>query len=106
MRYGTGSYLKTSNSHSEKTKQVAPAPISVAEKSTDKDAQITSKLAAFYALDAWEEAWENQDTKAYLLSYSKNFTPNRSLSQKDWKEKRSKSNARITYTSTLHARQA
>ncbi|MFT5699340.1 MAG: ketosteroid isomerase-like protein [Desulforhopalus sp.] len=53
--------------------------------------QISSKLAAFYALEAWHDAWENQDVKAYLSAYSQNFTPNNGLSQAAWKEKRTKS---------------
>lgn len=81
------------------TKQVEPAlpsaapsttaTTSVAEKATD--AQITSKLAAFYALEAWQEAWEAQDVKGYLSSYSPDFTPNRGLSLDSWKQKRTKS---------------
>lgn len=83
------------------TKQVESVPVSTAPTSlattasvtpkTTTDAQISSKLAAFYALETWEEAWENQDATGYLSSYSKNFTPNHGLSQKAWKEKRTKS---------------
>jgi len=88
------------------TKQVEPAPTptatsaaistastttSIAEKSTEANAQISSKLAAFYVLEAWKEAWETQDAKNYLSSYSPNLTPNRGLSLDAWKEKRTKS---------------
>lgn len=86
------------------TKLVGPVPPSVAtsntattaitsfnKKATDTDTKISSKLAAFYALEAWKEAWEKQDAKNYLSSYSSNFTPNRSLSLESWKEKRTKS---------------
>jgi hypothetical protein len=64
---------------------------SVSEKPTAPDARISSKLAVFYALEAWKEAWETQDAKSYLASYSRNFTPSRGLSLDSWKEKRTKS---------------
>ncbi|PHR22550.1 MAG: hypothetical protein COA36_17725 [Desulfotalea sp.] len=56
-----------------------------------KSGQISSKLAAFYALEAWKDAWQNQDAKAYFSGYSHNFTPSKGLSLDAWKEKRSKS---------------
>lgn len=55
------------------------------------DTQISSKLAAFYALERWKEAWEAQDVDGYLTSYSSKFTPNGDMSQKAWKAKRTKS---------------
>jgi peroxiredoxin len=68
----------------------------IAEKSKEANAQISSKLAAFYALEAWKEAWETQNAKTYLSSYSPNFTPSRGLSLDAWKEKRTKSVFRPT----------
>ncbi len=70
---------------------MASSTTSVTDTSTNTDALITSKLAAFYALEAWKEAWETQDVRSYLSSYSPNFTPNRGLSMEAWKEKRTKS---------------
>ncbi len=74
--------------------QSAPRPAQTAAKSkpaqtTDK--HISSKLAAFYALESWKKAWEAQDVNGYLTAYSPTFTPNNDLSQKAWKAKRTKS---------------
>ena len=70
----------------------APAPVIAEVKKPGKiDKQISSKLAAFYALEAWKEAWEAQDVEGYLSGYSQRFTPVGGLSQKAWKEKRNKS---------------
>ena len=88
--------ITTSTPKPAATKQVEPTPPSAATETTsvtekESDTQITSKLAAFYALEAWKEAWEKQDARSYLSSYSQNFTPNRGLSTEDWKRKRTKS---------------
>ncbi|BHH85270.1 L,D-transpeptidase Cds6 family protein [Desulforhopalus sp. 52FAK] len=76
-------------------KQV-PAPQPAAQVATTAtahvtDKQISSKLAAFYALEAWKEAWEAQDINSYLAAYSDNFRPNKGLSRKSWTKKRTRS---------------
>jgi tetratricopeptide (TPR) repeat protein len=60
-------------------------------KKPNTDIQISNKLAAFYALEAWKGAWETQDATSYLGAYSKNFTPEDGLSLSAWKDKRTRS---------------
>lgn len=55
------------------------------------DKHISSKLAAFYALESWKDAWEAQDVTGYLSAYSPTFRPNNNLSKKAWKAKRTRS---------------
>lgn len=61
------------------------------------DAQISSKLAAFYALEAWKDAWQAQDTERYFDAYSQNFTPNAGVSRDVWRERRKNSIYRPRY---------
>ena len=69
-----------------------PAPqVTTAKSPHITDTQISSKLAAFYALEAWKEAWEAQDINTYLAAYSDNFSPNNGLSKKSWTAKRTRS---------------
>ena len=88
------------------TKQEEPAPTlsaaatatataskttAVTEKATGVENQISSKLAAFYALETWKEAWETQNIKNYLSAYGQNFTPKRGMSLDAWRERRTQS---------------
>lgn len=61
------------------------------QKTTAADVQISSKLAAFYALETWKNAWQAQDSKNYFDAYSQNFTPEEGISRDVWREKRTKS---------------
>lgn len=71
-------------------KQQSQQPTTTSQPQTT-DKHISSKLAAFYALDSWKEAWEAQDIDSYLTAYSPAFKPSNNLSQKAWKAKRRKS---------------
>lgn len=55
---------------------------------------MSTKLAAFYALENWQVAWEAQDAEAYLAAYSNNFTPAGGMSLEAWKTKRRSSLSR------------
>jgi tetratricopeptide (TPR) repeat protein len=56
--------------------------------------QLSTRLATFYALENWLEAWQDQDVDAYLAAYSNNFTPKDQISIETWRKKRNRSISR------------
>lgn len=58
--------------------------------------QISNKLAAFYAIESWKDAWQHQDSAGYFASYSDNFIPEKGVSLERWKQKRDRSITRPT----------
>lgn len=66
-------------------------------KNADQQPKVSNRLAAFYALESWKEAWESQDFKYYLRSYSENFTPDKGSSLEQWRKKRKRSLTRPQY---------
>ena len=65
----------------------SPAGLDQAEKQEDK---LPLRLACFYALKNWKEAWQNADLDTYLSAYSKDFIPAQRISFTEWKEERIK----------------
>ncbi len=66
-------------------------------KIAEKQPQVSHRLAAFYALESWKEAWESQNFESYLQSYSENFVPANGNSSKQWQKKRKRSLAKPQY---------
>ncbi|TKB07583.1 lipopolysaccharide assembly protein LapB [Desulforhopalus sp. IMCC35007] len=85
--------VQRTNATTSKTEQPDPRQqnVTATAKQPNADIQISNKLAAFYALEAWKDAWETQDANSYLGAYSKNFTPEDGLSLSVWKDKRTRS---------------
>ena len=85
--------VQSTSATTSKTEQSGPPQqnVTATAKKPNTDIQISNKLAAFYALEAWKEAWQTQDANSYLGAYSKKFTPEDGLSLSVWKDKRTRS---------------
>jgi tetratricopeptide (TPR) repeat protein len=53
--------------------------------------QLSSQLAAFYALESWKNAWQAADVPRYLAAYSSKYTPPDDMDLATWKKKREQS---------------
>lgn len=58
------------------------------EPSTRALQHLSLQLEAFYALEAWKNAWQAADIAAYLDAYSERFTPATATSLETWKNQR------------------
>lgn len=58
------------------------------EPSTKALQHLSLQLEAFYALEAWKNAWQAADIAAYLDAYSERFTPSTPISLETWKNQR------------------
>ncbi len=56
----------------------------------DKE-QLSTQLAAYYALESWKNAWKSADVSRYLAAYSSDFTPPDEMDFATWKKKRTAS---------------
>jgi hypothetical protein len=57
----------------------------------DEKHQLSSQLAAIYALESWKNAWRAADVPRYLAAYSRRFTPSDNVNLAAWKQKRAES---------------
>ena len=56
---------------------------------SDKALQhLSLQLEAFYALEAWKNAWQAADIEAYLAAYSEQFVPASQSSREAWRTQR------------------
>lgn len=58
---------------------------------------LSNRLAAFYTLEGWKEAWESKDIDEYFHSYSKNFIPANGISIQQWRKNRKRSLSKPQY---------
>ncbi len=84
-----GTHLVPPPAASTATKEDAPE-IQQTPGEKDKE-QLSTQLAAYYALESWKNAWKSADVTKYLAAYSSDFTPPEEMDLATWKKKRAAS---------------
>lgn len=72
----------------EEPEQVEEVPATEPEPSPDEPAEFEVEVQLVELVDAWADAWSNQDVERYLTFYARDFLPTNGTSRDQWSAQR------------------